>query len=290
MTVPRVLTGSKIPEDLRDIPEPCRTLHVLGALPDPALLRVAVIGSRTPSPSGRRMAHGLAFGLARAGVVVVSGLARGIDATAHQGALDAGGITVGFLGGGLDVIYPRSSRHIAAAIPGRGALFSEYPAGTPPRPYHFIKRNRLVAAYTRGVVVVEAGPNSGALITVSKALELGREVWAMPGDPDRLTTRGNNRLLRDGAGCVLDAEDVLVALGLCRRVTGDASLEPLPPGLSDAEAQVWRALQDGGASDMELLARRTRLPVAVLLEALSWLELAGHVSRVENAFVLGRRP
>ena len=287
MTVPRVLTGSEIPEDLRNIPEPCRAVHVLGTLPDPALPRVAVIGSRTPSPSGRRMAHALAFGLARAGVVVVSGLARGIDATAHQGALDARGVTVAFLGGGLDVIYPRSSRHIAAAIPERGALCSEYPSGAPPLPFHFVDRNRLVAAYTRGVVVVEAGPDSGALITVSKALELGREVWAMPGDPDRLTTRGNNRLLRDGAGCVLDAEDVLVALGLCRRVGADAHAESLPPGLSDAEAHIWRALRDGGASDVELLARRTRLPVAQLLEALSWLELAGHVTRVQNAFVLG---
>jgi DNA processing protein len=235
------------------------------------------------------MAHALGFGLARSGVVVVSGLARGIDASAHQGALDAGGITVAFLGGGVDVIYPPSSRDLIRAIPERGALMSEYGPGTPPQPYHFVKRNRLVAAYTRGVVVVEAGPDSGALITVSKALELGREVWAMPGDPDRLTTRGNNRLLRDGAGCVLDAEDVLVALGLMRcRSETDAEL-PVPPGLSDAEGRVWCALRDSGASDVEFLARRTRLPVAALLEALSWLELSGHVTRVANAFVLARR-
>jgi len=289
MTAFRVLSESEIPEDLRNIPEPCRTLHVHGSLPDSHLPRVAVIGSRRPSPGGRRMAHALAFGLARAGVVVVSGLARGIDATAHQGALDAGGITIAFLGSGLDVIYPRTSRDIAAAIPERGALLSEYAPGMQPLPYHFVRRNRLVAAYTRGVVVVEAGPDSGALITVSKSLELGRDVWAMPGDPDRLSTRGSNRLLRDGAGCVLDAEDVLVALGLCLRGGTDAGTVSVPPGLSDAEAHVWRALQDGGASDMELLARRTRLPITTLLEALSWLELAGHITRVQNAFVLGRR-
>jgi len=285
----RMLTGSLIPEDLRHIPEPCRTLHVAGAIPDPALPRVAVIGSRTPSPSGRRMAHAMGFGLGRAGVVVVSGLARGIDATAHQGALDAGGITVAFLGGGVDMIYPRSSRDIAAAIPERGALLSEYAPDSPPLPFHFVARNRLVAAYTRGIVVVEAGPDSGALITVSKALELGREVWAMPGDPDRLTTRGSNRLLRDGAGCVLDAEDVLMAIGLIRRRSDNDVEEPVPPGLSDAEEHVWCALRDGGAADVELLARRTHLSVAALLEALSWLELGGHVSRVQNAFVLGRR-
>jgi DNA processing protein len=289
MTSSRVLTGSEIPEDLRLIPEPCRTLHLAGSLPDPAVPRVAVIGSRMPSPSGRRMAHAMGFGLARAGVAVVSGLARGIDATAHQGALDGGGITVAFLGGGLDVIYPRSSRDLARAIPQRGALVTEYEPGTPPRPYHFIKRNRLVAAYTRGVVVVEAGPMSGALITVSKALEFGREVWAMPGDPDRLTTRGSNRLLRDGAGCVLDAEDVLAALGLIRRTSDDERVEPVPPGLSDPESQIWCSLRDAGAADVELLARRTQLPVALLLEALSWLELSGHVTRVQNAFVV-RRP
>src|SRR5262245_46262569 len=264
MTSAHSLTGSQIPADLRDIPEPCRMLHVAGSLPDPKLPRVAVIGSRTPSPSGRRMAHAMGFGLARAGVVVVSGLARGIDATAHQGALDAGGLTVAFLGGGADVIYPRSSRTMALAITERGALVSEYAPGSPPLPSHCVHRNRLVAAYTRGVVVVEAGPDSGALITVSKALELGREVWAMPGDPDRLTTRGSNRLLRDGAGCVLDPEDVLVALGLCRRMGAESHAASPPPGLSDDETRVWRALQDGGASDVERLARQTRLPVAAL--------------------------
>ena len=289
MTVTRVLTGSEIPEDLRHIPEPCKKLYVHGTLPDPARPRVAIVGTRLPSSSGRRTAHALAFGLAKAGVVIVSGLARGIDATAHQGALDAGGITVAFLGAGVDVLYPRSSRRIAMAIPERGALLSEYAPGIPPLPFHFVHRNRLVAAYTRGVIVVEAGPKSGALITVAKALELGREVWAMPGDPDRLTTRGSNRLLRDGAGCVLDAEDALVALGLRQRAPEDEPSDAVPVGLSDVEAQVWRALRDGGALEMEPLARQTRLPVAALLEALSWLELGGHVTRAQNAFVLGRR-
>lgn len=289
MACTRRLAGLDIPEDLRKIPKPSRVLHVVGELPDPALPRVAIVGSRTPSPGGLRTARAIAFGLARAGVVVVSGLARGIDAAAHQGALDAGGITVAFLGGGSDNISPRSSRRIAETIPERGALVSEYEPGEPAHPFHFVHRNRLVAAYTRGVLVAEAGPRSGALITVARALEYGREVWAVPGDPDRLTALGSNRLLRDGAGCVLDAEDVLVALGLMVRVGTEDGSRPVPRGLSEAEARVWCAVRDGGAADVELLARRTGLPVATLLTALSMLELTGHLARRQNAFVLAEK-
>jgi DNA processing protein len=285
---PRVLSGLEIPEDLRAIPDPCLRLFVRGTLPEGGAPRVAVVGSRTPSWSGRRTAHAIAFGLARAGVVVVSGLARGIDAAAHEGALDAGGVTLAFLGTGVDVLYPRSCRRLAERIPDRGALISEYEPGSPPLPYHFVLRNRLVAAYTKGVLVVEAGPQSGALITAGKALELGREVWAVPGDPDRLTTKGSNRLLRDGAGCVLDAEDLLVALGLTRR-GGEPGEELIPPGLTESEERAWRAIRDEGTANVECLARTTGLPVAALLEALSLLELTGHVSRDGSAFRLCRR-
>jgi DNA processing protein len=250
-----VMRGPELPVEFLELARPCRALYVRGRLPEVRSTRVAVVGSRSASPSGRRIAYEIAYGLARAGVTVVSGLARGIDSAAHQGALDAGGITVGFLGSGLDVLYPRSSRKLAEQIPERGALVSEYPPGTPPLPYQFVERNRLVAAYTRGTLVVEAGARSGALITAGLALERGREVWAVPGDPGRLSTQGSNRLLRDGAGCVLEAADLIVALGLGgsrsleRSGSGSELESPLPPGLSPAEERVWLAhCAPGGAS------------------------------------------
>ena len=250
-----------------------------------------MVGSRSPSPGGRRTAYEIARGLARAGVVVVSGLARGIDAASHRGALDGGGITVAFLGNGVDVIYPKSSRDLAAAIPARGALVSEYPPGTAPVPWRFVARNRLVAAYTVGTVVVEAGARSGALITAGLAAGLGRELWAVPGDPARPGTRGSNRLLRDGAGVVLDALDVLAGLGLAGSPDPEGEGAPgPPPGLSPAEDSVWRALARGGTADPEALTRRTGLPAAALLETLSILELAGHVERNEEGYGLASRP
>jgi DNA processing protein len=220
--------------------------------------------------------------------VVVSGLARGIDAAAHRGALDGGGITVAFLGCGVDVVYPTSSREIAERIPERGALVSEYAPGTPPLPYQFVHRNRLVAAYTLGTVVVEGGAKSGALITAGMAVELGRELWAVPGDPRRPSCRGSNRLLRDGAGLILDAGDLLAAIGL-REAGKDEGSASRPPGLSAGEVKIWESLALQGSGDPESLSRRTGLTAAALLEGLSLLELAGHIERDDEGYALVRR-
>jgi DNA processing protein len=285
----RLLTGEDIPRSLRVLNRPCRRLFVTGTLPPEDHPRVAVVGSRAPSAGGERTTYELARGLAAAGVVVVSGLARGIDAAAHRGALDGGGVTVAFLGCGLDVVYPRSSRRLAEEIPARGALVSEYEAGAPPLPYRFVERNRLVAAYTAGTLVVEAGAKSGALITAGLALELGRELWAVPGDPRRPSTRGSNRLLRDGAGVVLDAGDLLAALGLLSLcMTAGAGAPEPPAGLTGDLARVWRALAEGGAGDAESLSRRTGLTAAALLEALSMLEVGGHICRDREGYELAR--
>jgi len=281
------LEADALPSALRSLCPPCRRLYIRGRLPAEGRPRVAVVGSRTPSGSGRRVAYDLGWGLARAGIVVVSGMARGIDAAAHRGAADAGGITVAFLGNGVDVVYPRSHRELAASILERGALVSEYPDGTPPLPYHFVARNRLVAAYTRGTAVVEAGAKSGALITAGLALELGRDLWAVPGDPLRPVCRGSNRLVRDGAGVILDAGDLVVALGLERAGTGGEA--PEPEGLAGGERAVWRSLDRDGAADAEALARRTGLPAARILEALSVLELTGIIEREGDGYRTARR-
>jgi len=281
-----LLENTQIPPVLGEVEPPCRSLYQIGTLPPDAVPRVAVVGSRTPSPSGRALAYEIGRGLAEAGVVVVSGLARGIDSASHQGCLDAGGCTVAFLGSGLDIVYPRSSRELARRIPERGALLSEYPPGSAPRPFRFVQRNRLIASYTLGTLVVEAGARSGALITAGYALSANREVWAVPGDPRRPSCRGSNRLLRDGAGVVLDATDLLASIGLLGGRSDTSPTASAPPGLAEGEARIWDSLAEEGPASPEALARRTGLTAAELLGALSRLELAGLVERHEEGYAL----
>lgn len=175
---------------------------------------VAVVGSRMASPYGLEVAESLATGLARAGVGVISGLARGIDAASHRAALRAAGTTLAVLGSSVDVIYPPEHRKLAEEVAERGALISEFPLGTLPRPSHFPRRNRIIAGMALGVVVVEASERSGALITAKLALDGGREVFAVPGRIDSPLSRGTNSLIKQGAGVVTSVEDIITALPL----------------------------------------------------------------------------
>ena len=278
-----VLEGGTLPACFVDAAPPPVRLHVWGTLPPGRAPRVAVVGSRAPSPTGLWAGYRFGFDLARAGVVVVSGLARGVDAAAHRGAIDAGGPTVAFLGSGWDAL-PRRSRELAEAVAGAGAVVSEYAPDTTPRPFRFVHRNRLIAAYARAALVVEAGETSGALITAGFTLERGGLLWAVPGDPRRPTCRGSNRLIRDGVGVALEAADVLAGLGLVGAGEGDGATPP--PGLDPEETRVWKAVRDRGCIDPEGLARATRLPVAALLRALSSLELTGVLERTPGGYTL----
>lgn len=201
------------PEGLRTLPDPPFGLFARGAVPE-ALSRlardpvVAIVGSRRATAAGLALAHALGAALAERGAVVVSGLAHGIDAAAHEGALDAGGTTVAVLGCGVDVPYPRRNRALASRILERGALVSEYWPGTPPAPWRFPARNRIVAGLAGAVAVVEAGRRSGALITADFALDLGRPVLAVPGWPGAVASEGCNGLLRAGAALLEGVEDV----------------------------------------------------------------------------------
>jgi len=200
------------PAALRGIHDPPPVLYVRGALPaGPA---VAVVGTRAATPYGLRVAREVASGLARAGVTVVSGLAAGIDAAAHEGALAAGGPTVAVLGCGVDVDYPRRNAALAAAVRERGAVMSEFAPGTAPCSGNFPARNRIISGLAQGVVVVEAGLKSGALITAGCALEQGREVMAVPGPVCSHKSAGTHALIRDGAALVATARDVLEVVGL----------------------------------------------------------------------------
>ena len=200
------------PNRLRNIFDPPCLLYVRGRLPafdDEAA--VAVVGTRDCTPYGVSCAEKLGFGLAAGGALVVSGLARGIDSAALRGALRGGGTVTAVLGNGLDVVYPRENRYLYEDIAASGALLSEYPPGTPPEGRHFPVRNRIMSGLSLATLVVEAPERSGALITAGTALEQGRDVFAVPGPIDAPASVGCNRLIRDGAGLVTDAWDILAA-------------------------------------------------------------------------------
>ena len=198
------------PGRLRDIYDPPCLLYVKGRLPViDAEAVVAVVGTRSCTPYGVACAQRLSYGLATGGAIVASGLARGVDSAASMGALMAGGVTLGVVANGLDVIYPRENRAMYDDICAAGALISEYPPGTKPLPGNFPRRNRVLSGISVAALVVEAPERSGALITAAAALEQGRDVFAVPGPIDAYASRGCNALIRDGAGLVTDARDIL---------------------------------------------------------------------------------
>jgi DNA processing protein len=260
------------PERLRRLADAPVLLLVRGT---PALLlvrTVAIVGARAPTEPGRATARRLAFDLARAGLAIVSGLARGIDAAAHEGALAAGGATTAFQACGPERVYPAAHRRLADAIVERGALVTEFPPGTPPLPAYFPLRNRLISALAEAVIVVEARERSGSLLTARCAADQGVEVFAVPGPIDAPTSVGPNRLIQQGAGLVMEAADVLRELGIAAR---GATTEPAVPALSLAAA-VERVLRRRALSRDELPAALGR-PPAELSAALLELELAGRV-------------
>jgi len=200
----------RYPPLLREIHDPPALIYLRGTLPDGEAL--AVVGARRASPAGRQLTLETCRELASRGIAIVSGLARGIDTAAHQGALEGEGPTVAVLGCGIDHVYPPENSRIFQRIIEQGAIISEYPPGTPPLPGHFPARNRIISGLCRGVLIVEAAERSGSLITADFALEQGREVFAVPGAVFATTSQGVNRLLKDGARLVTEARDILEVL------------------------------------------------------------------------------
>ncbi len=260
------------PELLARIYDPPPVLWVRGQLtPGEGATSVAVVGSRKASPAGSALARGMGRDLVRAGVTVVSGLARGIDTAAHQGALDGHGRTIAVLGSGLDRLYPRENAALAERIAKTGALVSEFPLGTEPFPSHFPRRNRIIAGFGKATVVAEAAERSGALVTARSALEEGREVMAVPGHPTLETSAGCNALIRDGAVLVRNAADVLAELGFS--VAKAAPEEPV----DDA---VLLALKRDVPTSLEEIQARSGRAVPELLQRLSLLEVGDKVRRL----------
>jgi DNA processing protein len=273
------------PALLRAIPDPPLALFIRGDGATLGAAGVAVVGSRRCTPQGRRWAQTLAEQLAAAGIIVVSGLAYGIDAAAHRGALDAGGRTLAVLGSGVDHVYPARHRGLAAEILQRGgALVSEYPPGVAPRPEHFPERNRIVSGLASGVVVAEASDKSGSLITARLALEQGREVMAVPGSVAAATARGCHRLLKQGAALVEDVTDVLETLGWAapERAVADPAAS-----LGAREREVFGVI-GAAVTTCDQIVVGTGLETQAVLETLTILQVEGFVEACHGGYI--RRP
>lgn len=272
-------SDARFPPRLKAIFDPPRSLYLRGS-GEPELLgrrAVGVVGARSCSPYGAQVARMLGRELAAAGLVVVSGLARGIDGEAHRGALESGGTTVGVLGCGIDRDYPAANASLSRRMEDGGLVVSEYAAGVEPAPWRFPARNRIIAGLCEAVVVVEARERSGALITVDFALEEGREVFAVPGEITSALSVGSNALLRLGATPLTGSGDVLEALGIERLEAAE------DPDVSEPARRVLGLLRDTPSGADELVARAS-LEAGAVSVALTELELAGLVAATDGLY------
>ena len=273
------------PASLSAIPDPPTLLFVQGDLDLLTRPAVAIVGSRDHSAYGAEVAHMVSTAAARSGVTVVSGMARGLDAVAQTAALDAEGGTIGVLGNGLGVIYPAANRALYERVSARGLLLTEFPPGERPRVGSFPRRNRLISGLARVVVVVEAAAGSGTLITVESALEQGKEVMAVPGAITSGTSVGTNRLIRDGAAPLLEAEDLLQhypevsATPRQLELGGDPVAASLPETLSRAERELASQVAKE-PKHLDAIVSDAGRPVHEVLALLSGLELAGVVEQL----------
>lgn len=275
----RILTplDAEYPEELKSIHDPPLALYVRGTLLQRDRHAVAVVGTRRPTHYGRETTALFSEGLARCGFTVVSGLAEGVDTVAHETCLKAGGRTLAVLGGAMDCLYPASNHDLAERIAGCGAVLSEFPLGKRPDKTTFPMRNRLVSGLSVGVLVVEAGDKSGALITVNQALDQGRQVFAVPGRIDSNASRGTNGLIRQGATLVTGVEDVLRAFEfLPGGVLPAAAVRPAAAGvkavLTTGEERIVEAIRMGEES-VDGVIRRSGLPASEVGGLLIMLEM-----------------
>ncbi|MFQ5877921.1 MAG: DNA-processing protein DprA [Acidobacteriota bacterium] len=298
------LEDPRYPALLRASADPPPALYVRGDLAPADLLAIAVVGSRRCTPFGEETASRIAGDLARRGFTVVSGLARGIDAAGHRGALRAGGRTIAVLGSGVDRIYPVEHRALAAAIAASGALLSEFPIGTPPLKHHFPQRNRVIAWLSWSTVVVEGARDSGSLITAGLAADEGRLVHAVPGPAGAIWSEGTNALLREGALLCRGAEDIAEDLapqlseaarllapsptGADRRDSpeaGRAGAGPAP--LTEAQRRVLARLPEGIGVGVDRLAASCGMAAGPLLAVLLELEIRGLVKQLPGRVFVG---
>ena len=274
------------PSQLKEISDPPAVLYVTG---NPELFsepQVSVVGSRRPTPHGRRMAIEIAEQLARSGFVITSGLALGIDAAAHQGALACYGNTIAVLGTGVDQVYPSQHQALYEAIIEQGALVSEYPLGMPPKPSNFPRRNRIISGLSLGVLVVEAALGSGSLISARLAAEQGREVFAMPGSVMNPMAKGCHKLIREGAVLVETADDILAELKPeIQQLLLAADIKVKPGQNTDPIQQQVLVAMGFDVVSADILSSRCAVPYSELSVLLTDMELGGFIESVPGGYI-----
>ncbi|MFQ6102038.1 MAG: DNA-processing protein DprA [Anaerolineae bacterium] len=276
------------PRLLREIPDPPPVLYVKGTITEEDAWAVAVVGTRRASAYGREVTRQLVKALARSGITIVSGLARGIDAEAHRAALEAGGRTIAALGCGIDRVYPPEHRKLAQEIVAHGALVGDYPLGTPPEGSNFPPRNRIISGLSLGVLITEAGIRSGALITADYAAEQGRDVFAVPGSILMRGSAGTNALIRDGAKVVLGPEDILEELNLTMVAEQVEARQVLPADETEAALLAHLSAEP---THVDELQQQVGLPIAQVTSTLALMELKGIVRQAGGMkYVVAREP
>ena len=278
-------SDAAFPELLLNIPDPPIGLFFIGSLPDESMPKVAIIGSRQCSEYGLMAARLFAKPLAECGVVIVSGMAKGVDSMAHKGALDGKGKTIAVLGCGVDICYPKENKALREQIINNGCFMSEYMPGVNPLPYYFPARNRIISGLSLGVVVTEASEKSGTLITVTQASEQGREVMAVPGNILSALSKGTNHLIRDGAAPVSDYTDILYVLGLNSRLKTDKKTDNLTistENLALDEKQVYNRMSFEPIS-FDMLCEQTGLEARKIHLITTQLELKSLIKRLPGS-------
>jgi DNA processing protein len=269
------------PAPLREIHDPPMVLYLKGQDIPSNITFVAIVGSRNPTPYGVKAAEKIAQGLARRGLGVVSGMARGIDSAAQWGCIEGKGFTVAVLGTGIDIIYPGSNKKLFEKIAGNGAAITEFPLGAPPEPKHFPIRNRIISGLSKGIVVVEATKKSGSLITAALALEQGREVFAVPGSIDSFKSAGCHHLIKQGARLIENADDILDELGLNYDFAPktDTFKEYPLPFMEDSERLIYEIIGDYPLH-IDEIAREGNLEPGAVSSTLMKMELKGLVRQL----------
>lgn len=277
--LPLTIFDSNYPSKLKNIYDPPYVIYIKGNKVDFDIPLIAIVGARKATPYGKWAAHQFAKELTKWGVGIISGLALGIDACGHKGALDGNGYTIGVLGCGLNQYYPAANRALMDKIIKEGCVISEYCLGMPPLKYHFPARNRIVSGLSDGVIVIEASEKSGALITVEFALDHGKDVYALPGNINNIQSKGTNKLIRDGARILLEVDDVIENLKYKYPIDKIGAKQSIKEDLSDLETKIYNIVKRSPVN-IDLIISETGMKVSELNPILTILEIKGYIDQM----------
>lgn len=274
----------RFPKLLKEIYNPPMGIYVRGELPDDEIEKVAIIGARKCSRYGATVAYEIAKDLGKTNVIIVSGMARGIDSEGHRGIMDGGGKTIAVLGCGVDICYPPENQELMKRITENGCILSEFPPGTPAIPQNFPIRNRIIAGLSKMVVVVEAGKKSGTLITADLALENGRDVFVVPGNVTSALSYGTNELIKQGCPIITEGKDILFELGIAYKEEEKKKFKKkTAENISDEEKQVYDLIKEDTPVTAETLCRKLHKDIQEVQYILSLLELSGYIIKIPQA-------